>query len=224
MLLVSGLIVIGENAPVPNTLYVIAFALVVFMSFTAILSWVRQYLVIHTGNRVDATLGVAVFSRLFRLPTRYFECLPTGVIAARHKRHVIVCYTYLCVTRIYVFLFLEGVMAGTVNFTGAVDRELLKRAKVIAAKSDTSVNALFNAELRYFVETFEAAEASDNQNFKTLLDFSLGRVDDRIAMASLGIDSQQDLFLLMVQAHLPMPRLPESTTQNMVDSLHGLVP
>ena len=37
-------------------------------------------------------------------------------------------------------------MAGTVNFTGAVDRELLKRAKIIAAKSDTSVNALFNAD------------------------------------------------------------------------------
>jgi hypothetical protein len=113
-------------------------------------------------------------------------------------------------------------MVGTVNFTSAVDRELLKRAKIIAAKSDTSVNALFNAELRHLVETFEAGEASGNQNFKTLLDFSLGRVDDHAAMAALGIDSQEDLFLLMAQAHLPMPRLPESTTQNMVDSLHAL--
>ena len=65
-------------------------------------------------------------------------------------------------------------MAETVNFTGAVDRELLKRAKIIAAKSDTSVNALFNAELRHLVETFEAAEAAGNHNFKSLLDFSLG--------------------------------------------------
>ena len=39
-------------------------------------------------------------------------------------------------------------MATTVNFTGAVDRDLLKRAKVIAAKTDSSINALFNAELR----------------------------------------------------------------------------
>ena len=38
-----------------------------------------------------------------------------------------------------------------VNFTGAVDRDLLKRAKVLAAKTETSVNALFNAELRYLV-------------------------------------------------------------------------
>lgn len=111
---------------------------------------------------------------------------------------------------------------GTVNFTGAVDRELLKRAKVIAAKSETSINALFNAELRYLVETFEAAEISGNQNFQTLLNFSLGRIDDHAALNALGIDSQEDLFLLMAQAHLPMPRLPEATTQSMVDSLHAL--
>ncbi|MBI3713297.1 MAG: hypothetical protein HY253_10090 [Burkholderiales bacterium] len=113
-------------------------------------------------------------------------------------------------------------MAETVNFTGAVDRELLKRAKILAAKSETSINALFNAELRYLVETFEAAEASGNQNFKTLLDFALGRVDDLTAKAALGIDSDEDLFLLMTQAHLPMPRLPESSTQEMVNSLHAL--
>lgn len=129
------------------------------------------------------------------------------------------CYTYLCVLK-----SLELIMVGTVNFTGAVDRELLKRAKVIAAKSDTSVNALFNAELRHLVETFEAAEVSGNQNFKTLLDFSLGRSDDHSAMAALGIDSQEDLFLLMTQAHLPMPRLPESATQEMIASLHALAP
>ncbi len=37
-------------------------------------------------------------------------------------------------------------MSGTVNFTSSVDRDLLRRAKVIAAKSDTSVNALFNLD------------------------------------------------------------------------------
>ena len=95
--------------------------------------------------------------------------------------------------------------------------------KVIAAKTDTSVNALFNAELRYLVETFEASESTGNQNFKTLLDFALGRVDDHAAMATLGIDSQEDLFLLMAQAHLPMPRLPDTSTKEMVDELKALV-
>ena len=110
----------------------------------------------------------------------------------------------------------------TVNFTGAVDRELLKRAKIIAAKTDTSVNALFNAELRYLVETFEAAESASNQNYRTLLDFSLGRIDDRATMSALGVDSEEDLFLLMAQAHLPMPRLPDAATQGMVEALNAL--
>ncbi|MBK7357574.1 hypothetical protein [Propionivibrio sp.] len=113
-------------------------------------------------------------------------------------------------------------MASTVNFTGSVDRDLLKRAKVIAAKSDTSVNALFNAELRYLVETFEASESTSNQNFKVLLDFSLGRLADDQAMRALGIDSEEDLFLLMAQAHLPMPRLADATTQGMVEQLKSL--
>ena len=113
-------------------------------------------------------------------------------------------------------------MADTVNFTGAVDRDLLKRAKVIAAKSDTSVNALFNAELRHLVETYEAAQASGNQNFATLLDFSLGRSDDLTTLNRLGLDSDEDLFLLMAQAHLPMPRLSETATRAMVEGLAAL--
>ena len=66
-----------------STLIVIAIGLAVFMLFSALLTWVRQYLVLHTGNRVDAVLGSAVFDHLFKLPTRYFEHRPTGVIAAR---------------------------------------------------------------------------------------------------------------------------------------------
>ena len=114
-------------------------------------------------------------------------------------------------------------MGASVNFTGSVDRELLKRAKVIAAKSETSVNALFNAELRYLVETYEAAERQGNENYKILLDFSLGRITDDHAMSMLLIDSEEDLFLMMAQAHLPMPRLSEQQTSEMVDSLNKLL-
>lgn len=112
--------------------------------------------------------------------------------------------------------------SATVNFTGAVDRNLLKRAKIIAAKSDTSVNALFNAQLRYLVENFEAGEVSSNDNYATLLAFSLGHADDRAVMRKLGIDSEEDLFLLMAQAHLPMPRLPEDETRRMTQALRDM--
>ena len=47
------------------------------------MSWVRQYLVLHTGNRIDAVLGSQVFEHLFKLPPRYFEHRPTGVLIAR---------------------------------------------------------------------------------------------------------------------------------------------
>jgi len=109
-----------------------------------------------------------------------------------------------------------------VNFTGAVDKDLLKRAKVVAAKADTSINALFNAELRYLVETFESAEKGNNQNYRVLLDFALGRIDDQTAMAMVGIDSEEDLFLLMANAHLPMPRLSDTATRRMVEDLNAL--
>lgn len=114
-------------------------------------------------------------------------------------------------------------MAETVTFTGSIDRALLKRAKMISAKSGTSVNALFNAELRYLVETYEAAEAGNNHNFKNLLDFSLGRADAATVMASLGLDSEEDLFLLMAHARLPMPRLDPAITEAMVDGLQPLL-
>ena len=112
--------------------------------------------------------------------------------------------------------------ANTVNFTGAVDRALLRRAKVIAAKNDTSINALFNAELRYLVETFDAAEKSGNRNYPNLLAFSLGQSDAQGTMDKLGIDNFEDLFLLMAQAHLPMPRLADAATEEMVQALHSL--
>ncbi|KAF3997775.1 peptidase domain-containing ABC transporter [Glaciimonas immobilis] len=66
-----------------STLIVIAIGMAIFMLFSAILSWLRQYLVLHTGNRVDAVLGASVFEHLFKLPPVYFQHRPTGVIAAR---------------------------------------------------------------------------------------------------------------------------------------------
>ena len=66
-----------------STLVVIAVGMGLFAVFSALLSWVRQYLVLHTGNRVDAVLGAAVFEHLLKLPPRYFESRPTGVITAR---------------------------------------------------------------------------------------------------------------------------------------------
>ena len=66
-----------------STLMAIGIAMAIFIVFNGLMSWARQYLVLHTGNRVDAVLGAAVWEHLLKLPTRYFEHRPTGVVAAR---------------------------------------------------------------------------------------------------------------------------------------------
>jgi subfamily B ATP-binding cassette protein HlyB/CyaB len=66
-----------------STLIAIAVGLAMFLAFNAGMSWLRQYLLIHTGNRVDAVLGSQVFRHLFRLHLPYFEHRPTGTLVAR---------------------------------------------------------------------------------------------------------------------------------------------
>ena len=66
-----------------STLVVIGVALAMFMLFTGAMSWLRQYLVLHTGNRIDAVLGSQVFRHLLRLPLPFFEARSTGVLVAR---------------------------------------------------------------------------------------------------------------------------------------------
>ena len=63
-----------------------------------------------------------------------------------------------------------------------------------------------------------------NHNYKTVVAFSLGQATaaQTLERLGLGTDSAEDLFLLMAQARLPMPRLPEAATQAMVQSLHQL--
>ncbi len=66
-----------------STLVVMAIGLIIFMFFSALLGWSRQTLLHHTGNRVDAVLGMSVFRHLFSVPVEYFARRPTGVITTR---------------------------------------------------------------------------------------------------------------------------------------------
>jgi len=66
-----------------STLSVVGLGLVMLLLFSAAMSWARQYLILHTGNCVDAVLGTQVFDHLLKLPLRYFEHRPTGVVITR---------------------------------------------------------------------------------------------------------------------------------------------
>ena len=58
-----------------STLIALGVGMLVFIVFTGVLGWVRQYLILHTGNRIDAVLGANVFDHLFKLPPLYFQHL-----------------------------------------------------------------------------------------------------------------------------------------------------
>ena len=66
-----------------STLLAIAAALLLFLLFSAFFTWLRQYFILHAGNRIDAVLGSQVFRHLLRLHLRYFEQRPTGTLIAR---------------------------------------------------------------------------------------------------------------------------------------------
>ncbi|ADL55456.1 peptidase domain-containing ABC transporter [Gallionella capsiferriformans] len=66
-----------------STLIAVAVGLVIFMLFNSAMTWLRQYFVLHTGNRIDAVLGSQVFRHLLHLPLPYFEHRPTGTLVAR---------------------------------------------------------------------------------------------------------------------------------------------
>lgn len=66
-----------------NTLLVVAGGMAIFILFSAVMTWLRQYLVLHTGNRIDAALGSKFFSHLLCLPMPYFEARPTGALVTR---------------------------------------------------------------------------------------------------------------------------------------------
>lgn len=67
----------------PQTLVVIGVALLIATLFGAVLSWARQYLLLHLSNRVDARLAGRLFAHLLSLPPRYFEHRSTGTLVAR---------------------------------------------------------------------------------------------------------------------------------------------
>lgn len=66
-----------------STLIAIGAGMVLAILFSASFTWIRQYLVIHTGNRIDAVLGHRVFAHLVKLPMPYFANRPTGTLVAR---------------------------------------------------------------------------------------------------------------------------------------------
>ncbi len=68
-----------------STLIALGVGIGMFSLANATLSWLRQKLLLRLANVVDAELSVKVILHLFRLPLRYFEARPTGILTTRVK-------------------------------------------------------------------------------------------------------------------------------------------
>lgn len=66
-----------------STLKVVAVAFLIVIIFDGILEYMRNYLLYHTANRIDAGLGAKVYRHLLSLPFRYFETRSVGNIVVR---------------------------------------------------------------------------------------------------------------------------------------------
>lgn len=66
-----------------TTLQVVATAFLVVTIFDWLITMMRNYLLYHTANKIDASLGAKVFRHLLSIPFRYFETRRVGDIIAR---------------------------------------------------------------------------------------------------------------------------------------------
>lgn len=66
-----------------STLHVVTVAFLIVIVFDGIFNYMRNYLLYHTANRIDAGLGARVYRHLLSLPFRYFETRKVGNIIAR---------------------------------------------------------------------------------------------------------------------------------------------
>jgi len=66
-----------------STLQVVAAAFLAVIVFESCMHFLRNYLLYHTANKVDAGLGARVYRHLLSLPYRYFETRRVGTIIAR---------------------------------------------------------------------------------------------------------------------------------------------
>jgi ATP-binding cassette subfamily B protein len=63
-----------------NTLYAVIVAFGVIVVFDTIFRYVRSYLTMYAGNKIDARLASTSFAKMLRLPMDFFEHQPAGVL------------------------------------------------------------------------------------------------------------------------------------------------
>jgi ATP-binding cassette subfamily B protein len=63
-----------------NTFFVLCVAMLILLVVDAVFTYMRQFLILHMTQRMDAKLGTYVFEKVLNLPIDFFERSPSGKI------------------------------------------------------------------------------------------------------------------------------------------------
>lgn len=111
----------------------------------------------------------------------------------------------------------------TVNFTIALDRDALRRAKIIAARHDTSVNAMIRHYLDHLHDFGLDREDNASGNSEVMFRYSMGLIPKKQAMKELGVSDYGIFVRMMGRAGLPLPAVSKDLEQKMVDDFLQVV-
>lgn len=108
------------------TLAVVAAGMFIVILFNGVFSVLQSVLLAHVGNRIDVTLGSAIFRRVVRIPLRYFEQRRIGDTTARVRemeslRNFLTGQALLSVIDgLFVFVYIGLLLFYSVALTGVV--------------------------------------------------------------------------------------------------------
>jgi hypothetical protein len=111
-----------------------------------------------------------------------------------------------------------------VNVTFQLDDELVRRAKLVAARRNTSISAVVRQGLEQQVAMDESlAKPGAHGSYEALVNYSLGRAPRRVTMDLLGLDDYADLLHMLGAAGLSQPIVPAAERATMVQEMLDVV-
>ena len=107
------------------------------------------------------------------------------------------------------------------NITFVIEDEQLRQMKVIAAKYQTSINALVRDYFSHLIASGISQDDRMNGNLQPLFEYSMGRMGRHKAKVVLGVDDNT-LTTMLRQAHFPPPRSSLDEENRMLDKIKDL--
>ena len=138
------------------TLLVVAIGMLVVIVFEGFFGVLQSVLLAHVGNRVDTTLGSAIYRHLVRVPLRYFENRRVGDTTARVReveriRQFLTGHALLSVIDgLFVFVYVGILLLYSLRLTGIV---------LLAMAAIAGTTLIFRGSLRRRMEESFDADA-----------------------------------------------------------------